>query len=285
MKALIIGLGWLGLPLASFLKQQNYSVAGTVRSAEKADRMRGLDYQCYPFNLFEMQTTHIEPSAIKGSKVVINIAPGRKTIDASAYTTGLQALIDYLIQHGAVHIIFVSTTSVFGNQPGRVYESTEPSPLTQSGIAHAQIESYLLNQHAQYSSVLRLAGLIGPNIDGSLRHPVFSLIKREKLDAGQQQVNLVHQADVIALIYAIMQQGKTNEIFHACATEHPSRYDYYTWCAHTLGLDAPKFSAKTTQSNYSDSKVVDCERSLKVLKHQLLYPSPYDMLAHRSTIY
>lgn len=37
----IVGAGWLGLPLARALQEQGQSVAVTVSTAEKAERLRG----------------------------------------------------------------------------------------------------------------------------------------------------------------------------------------------------------------------------------------------------
>ena len=40
----IVGAGWLGLPLARALQEQGQSVAVTVSTAEKAERLRGGEY-------------------------------------------------------------------------------------------------------------------------------------------------------------------------------------------------------------------------------------------------
>jgi nucleoside-diphosphate-sugar epimerase len=208
--------------------------------------------------------------------IVINIAPGRRTIEVPPYVNAMCKLIQLLFERGAKHLTFVSTTSVFGEQSGRLNEDSSTSPTTGSGQAHAQIENYLTNKYAKSSAVLRLAGLIGLNPDGSLRHPVSSLIKRSAIANGHQAVNLLHQADAISFISAIANAQRTG-IFHACSLQHPSRKEYYSWAAAQLGLGKVDFADEGNVPAIQ-GKIIDASKSLGSLGLKLQYPSPFDMI-------
>jgi nucleoside-diphosphate-sugar epimerase len=280
MNTTIIGLGWLGVPLAKFLKSQAYNVCGTSRTASKVDALNQAGYECLHFDLFAAPIAQQLPSKFfENSNIVINIAPGRHSIKPDEYIASMKGLINYAFEHKALHLTFVSTSSVFGNAVGIVDERSVTNPSSDSGLAHAAIEQYLLEHYIDRSAILRLAGLVGPNPEGAIptiRHPVYALAKRQHIDGGNTPINLVHQFDVIQCIYAIIKQQTVAKVLHACSLEHPTRADYYTWAAHQLGMKAPKFD---TKDDLRDGKIVSAEQTLRELGVSLRYPSPYDMLA------
>lgn len=276
MKALIIGYGWLGLPLADHLESIGYDVCGTTRNKDKQQSLIAQGYDVRLFNLFgESASNQLAAPLIENRKVVINIAPGRKNFVKDNYQTAMTGLINHLAICGAKHITFVSTTSVFGQQSKRFDEQSTPEPINGSGEAHAFIESYMLGQCTVKTAVLRLAGLVGLNRDSSLRHPVNSLINKSNIENGLHAVNLIHQYDAIALICAIIEQQTNTGIFHGCASEHPTRAKYYNWAADHLGLGKIDF---LPQAKGEQGKIIDASQSLKRLGIKLKYPSPFDML-------
>ena len=282
MKACIIGLGWLGQPLAYALAKQGYDVNGTTRDEEKRARLIAYGIRSIGFELHDTHDNDpIENEGILGkycsdANVVINIAPGRRTIEVTPYVNAICRLIDFSFDNGAKHLSFVSTSSVFGEQSGVLNEESLTSPVTGSGRAHAQIESFLTNKYVERSAIVRLAGLIGHNQDGSLRHPVSSLVKRSNIANGSNPVNLLHQEDAVNFISAIVNSQRSG-IYHACSLEHPSRQEYYSWTADKLGLGKVDFANEENTSD-SQGKIIDATKSLSDLELELKYPSPFDMI-------
>lgn len=279
MKSYIIGLGWLGLPLAKQLSSMGHKVVGTTRSIDKQKHLRMQQYDARLFDMFvSTPATQLVKANIEHSNVIINIAPGRKTIEVESYLEHMKQLIDYLCACQPKHITFISTTSVFGEQQGTLSEEHPTNASTASGVAHARIEKYLLSQCPDLCAILRLAGLIGPNHDGSLRHPVYALSKKSNIGNPNQRVNLIHQRDAIALICAIVDAQEIGQIFHGCSTDHPSRKDYYCWAAEKLNLKPLDFTPCDKAQTDSTSKIIDATATLNALNVDLAYPSPYDML-------
>lgn len=302
-KHLIIGLGWLGAPLGLYFKSAGHTVAGTTRSADKAGALARQGIQTVLFDLYENDVTELPHELFQGAYVVINIPPGRNNFEPILFIERMKRLFDYAHQHAAMHICFISTTSVFGELEGRVTNDSPLAPSTASGNAHVDLEQYLkglalasgatlsidLNANGFSSSVLRLAGLVGKD-----RHPISTLSQKSNIAMGKSPVNLVHQEDVIQAISAVLRNSRQqesrnkaqvstsspfeNNFFAAnlCSLEHPSREQYYTWCAEQKGLRVPQFSPDIRTR--VDGKWIDAEHTINKLELKMRYPSPYDML-------
>lgn len=268
----VIGCGWLGLSAAKHLVKQGYQVAGSSRNNSKLAQLNQLGITPVAVDVYEPQS--YQNSAIADCSIwIINIAAGRRTTDFAVYVGKMKQLIDYAATCKIAHLIFVSTTAVYGNPPGTVVETTELQPVTASGKAHAEMEEYIQSRLSARSSILRLAGLV--SID---RHPARSLSKRtEAISGGKQVINLIHRTDVVAALSILCERGPMGtKPLHLASPDHPSRKDYYTWAAEQLGLKAPLFTCE--ENTQYESKRIDCSDSLMRLGLTLKYTSPYDML-------
>lgn len=299
MKAVsIIGLGWLGLPLADLFIQKGYSVAGTTTCAEKLAKIRNTSLTVNQFNLYADLPDSLPEDYFKDSALVLNIPPGRKNFQSQEYRSKMLALIDYAMQAQLKQIVFISTTSVYGDTRGTINNNTPLAPLTESAKAHVAIERHLMSHYPERACVIRPSGLVGPNhsltnLAQDYRHPIYSLSKKEYLDSGTNPVNLVHQSDLLTAIAVAVDKGIVDTRLNLSSTSHSSRREYYTWCAKQLNLPAPNFSNEVDKSDENDKnksqlgktssaapsyKVIDASDSLETLGICLAYPSPFDML-------
>lgn len=291
MKAVsIIGLGWLGLPLADLFIQKGYSVAGTTTSKEKRSKIANTSLSVECFNIYKDEPNVLPQDFFTDSTLVLNIPPGRKDFNRLEYTHRLQALIDHAFSTGLAQLIFVSTSSVYGNTRGTITNESRLAPISESAKAHVQIENYIRAKYYDKSCIVRPSGLVGPcshrfshqqAMGSHFRHPVFSMVKREKLDIGDNPVNLIHQADLLKVLAVICDTGLSGKSLNVSALSHPSRKDYYTWCAEQLNLPAPPFTTLNTDSvknKPSSYKLIDAKDTYEVLGISLTYPSPLDML-------
>jgi|GEM_PF-16748 len=316
-KHIIIGLGWLGSPLAMHFLSAGLPVSGTTRNSEKAKLLASKGIQTLLFDLYKNDITAIPWDIFQDANVIINIPPGRKDFEPTLFIERMKSLFDYILLHHAQHICFISTTSVFGALEGRINNDSALVPNTPSGNAHVELELYLkdiaiasatkpqgdaikaclvtpqdtaLTSAIGFScSVLRLAGLVGKD-----RHPITTLSQKSNIALGSNPVNLIHQQDVIQVIYAILQDaeqrkhnshslettnGQLESNFYAanlCSLEHPTREEYYTWCAQQKGIRNPQFTPDTRE--IVCGKWIDAEQTISQLQVKLHYPSPYNML-------
>ncbi|UWX55254.1 hypothetical protein NYZ99_01135 [Maribacter litopenaei] len=78
------------------------------------------------------------------------------------------------------NILFVSSTSVYGENQGEVNEETIPIPSSEAGKQLLETEKLIRENSHVESTIIRFAGLIGPD-----RHPVNMLSGRTQPYRGQ----------------------------------------------------------------------------------------------------
>jgi len=238
----IIGCGWLGTPLARHFIDRGFTVRGTTTSRDKLEALQqaGIDASVYRLG----SETDAVPVA---ERYIINIPPSR----IADYPAKLAMLLKS-IPAQARQILFCSTTSVYGNAPGRVVESdVSPGEILPAGIddeaRHGTPRSVLLQAEGvmaadSRTTILRLAGLIGGG-----RNPARFLAGRTGLSQPDAPVNLVHLEDLISVFSALVDQHITGGVFNVCAAAHPSRKAYYTAAAGNAGLSLPEFDETDTR--------------------------------------
>jgi len=233
----ILGCGWLGQPLAEALLKQGYRVRGSSTRSSKLPALEQTGVEAFRILLTERAIEGPVESFLKGLDVlVINIPPGLR----SNPNADLVARIDLLglaaRKAQIPQLVFVSSTSVFGASQGRVTEDSIPQPDTLTGKQLLEAESRLLSEGWTTTQVLRPGGLLGPD-----RHPVRSLSGKTFASGGNQRVNLVEQADVLAALQLLISQPESKGVFHAIYPDHPAKREYYQKKAVELGIPPPKY--------------------------------------------
>lgn len=267
MPSLVLcGCGWLGKAIA---KQHCsvFQIVGTTRHQDNFKELQSLGITPLQFTLGEDHEAFARQCA--KSTVVLMLPPGRKSTDLTTYTEHVFDLITQLKNAAVSQLIYISTTSVYGDIDGQVTEITPPQPTTASGKAHVAIENAIRQSGLQSYTILRLAGLAGDD-----RHPANSLAGRT-LQNGSQRVNLVYQQDVVKCISAITDGKGHNQTLHLCSMSHPTRKDYYPFAAQKLGKATVLFTPE--ESTEPTGKWIDASKTLTSLDLTLDYPSVYDM--------
>ncbi|MDQ6570203.1 MAG: SDR family NAD(P)-dependent oxidoreductase, partial [Haemophilus parainfluenzae] len=232
----IVGLGWLGLPLALHLKELGWYVKGSKQSAEDAQRLHRLGIEAYPFSFSEKMNSLPDniQSLFDVDALIITLPPNR--FSSQQYCEHLAFLANQAKKQGVQHLIFTSSTSVFPDISGQFDESSQLSAETEMGKTLIQAEQCLFQSEISHCDILRLAGLIGKQ-----RHPVKFLAGKRNLKQGNSPVNLVHLEDCIQAITALLMKPNGLRVYHLCAPIHPTRAEYYTKAAVFYDLSIPQF--------------------------------------------
>lgn len=273
-KLVICGYGWLGRYLGEAMSA-THSIIATTRSEEKAQQISNTHIQGLVFSLGNDTTALCDE--LSNATLVLNIPPGRRNTQLDDFTNSMLALIDNAVAANVARIIFISTTSVYGDaRNDELNEHASTQPETASAKAHVAIEQHLLDlkMNAKVDvKIVRLAGLTGPD-----RHPVNSLSGRS-LNAGNKRINLVHIHDVVAalktLILADSSKVDSTDLYHLCSLRHPKRGEYYTQAANKKGIPAPTFSESDLPPT---GKVIDAKASWDLLGIVPDYANPDDMI-------
>lgn len=263
----ISGYGWLASYVGNALSGK-VNIVGTTRSQQKRLTLKDQGITAIEYALGE--DTSALCNHLPNATLLLNIPPGRRNTDLSSYTNNMLQLIDAAISVKVAHIVFISTTSVYGDATNEVVsEVSTTQPQTASAKAHVTIEDYLLSKRGQVDiSIVRLAGLVGPD-----RHPARSLSGKQ-LDAGNKRINLVHVYDIVSALTTIICGKPLNDVIHLCSLSHPKRGIYYVDAAKAMDIDAPRFSDTEAEPA---GKVIDAAQSWARLNITPEYSDPYRM--------
>ncbi len=218
----VIGLGWLGKPLSEQLKNLGFDVLGT-RSSD--------------FNFLTDEFPKLFCNILfLNTPPLLNISP-----------------IDYVNKIPKVFneqnakVIFISSTSVFGEHQGLCTEETFPEPQTENGKWLLQVEHELEKKFKENLTIIRPGGLIGED-----RHPVFAISKNNMISGGDNVINLIHKSDLINIIVAA-EKNNFSGIINAVSPYHPKRSEYYNFWAKKLNLKPINFKSELTSTKKVES--------------------------------
>lgn len=256
-KISILGCGWLGLPLAKRLIETGYSVKGSTTSENKLSILENAKIK--PF-LVALESESISESITdflaESEILIIDIPPKLRSenpdSEKKVFVEKIKNLIPLIEKSTAKKVLFISSTSVYGDDNALITEEITANPETESGKQLLLAEALLQKNQNFETTILRFGGLIGED-----RHPVKFLAGKENLENPDAPVNLIHQKDCIAIIEEIINQSIWNEVFNAVAPFHPTREEYYTHKAKDLNLVLPKFNSKKSniQKTISNEKI------------------------------
>lgn len=236
----IIGLGWLGFPLALHLRAKDMTVWGTTTRPERLDTIRrqGIDAETWVLNP-DSHWQHIEERVSSSTCLVLNIPPGMRKSGTGDYTERVARFLELGESLPLQDLIYISTTSVFGSGQGVVDEYALPVPDSPGGWALLEAEGLIRLARPQ-ATIIRPGGLLGGE-----RHPVYSLSGRTALAGGSQPVNLVQREDLVELISHLLIHGYRGDTLHAVYPDHPPKAEYYRNEAEFRGLPLPAYSPDT----------------------------------------
>ena len=260
----VLGCGWLGLPLAVSLVKKGYKVRGTSTSEIKLSHINSLGIEAF---LISLGTESIEGPIAEFLHdldiLIVNVPPAMRSNPQSSYLDKMVRLNKAISEAGLKHLVFVSSTSVYGNREGEVTEETEVMPVSKSARQLVQSEELFFRNPDMKSTIVRFGGLIGPD-----RHPVKQLSGKSDLTNGDDAVNLIHLDDCIQMIVAIIENGWWDEIFNGVYPDHPSKAEYYDTEALKRGLEPPSYKGL---SGVRKGKIIESRNFL--IKNGIFYTS------------
>ncbi len=219
----IVGLGWLGLALSNQLKKSGHDFWGTHRSS--------FTFGNDPFPTLDLKN--------KCDVLFLNTPPILKLSPND--------FVQQISIEPKFKLIFISSTSVFGDNQSLCTENLIPKPQTESGQWLLSVEIELLKKFKDQLLVIRPGGLIGDK-----RHPVFYFPKDIENSGGMNPVNLIHRDDLIEIILQAEDLNLKGTL-NAVAPEHPSRQEYYNKWADKLNLPEINFKNECTSSKQVES--------------------------------
>ncbi|MBC9929353.1 NAD(P)H-binding protein [Chitinophaga qingshengii] len=257
----ILSCGWLGKPLALALQDRGYAVKGARTSAAGVQELQAAGIDGYQVVL-RPSVPEAPASFWDADILVINVPPRNRERGVAAHVAEIEALRTRLEASRIKKVLFVSSTSVYAGVDGPVTEENTLMPETPNGMALREVEQLLMQSVVFQTTILRFGGLIGYN-----RLPNAETLATQQRN-NDAPMNAIHRDDCIRIICDLIAKDIWGEVFNACASAHPLRYQYYRAAARALGLDIPEKYASVAPPH----KLVNSDK----LKHRLGYTFIYD---------
>jgi len=275
MRVLIVGCGYVGVPLGAELVRLGHEVFGLRRSPSAENDLKTAGIQ--PLFADITKPDELEKLPRDFDWVVNCVAAGGDAENyREVYFNGTKNLIEWLSPNPPKKFIYTSSTSVYAQNDGsQVKESSPAEPVAETSKILVETEKVLLDAVAQKkfpAVILRAAGIYGPGRG----HWFKQFLKNEAVmeGDGSRHLNMIHRDDLIGCIIATLKSGRAGEIYNAVDDEPVSQRNFFEWLAGTLGKypppSAPENSAENRRRGLTNKRVSN--RKLKMeLGHQFKY--------------
>ncbi len=257
----ILGSGWLGLPLVEQLVCMGNAVKASTTSESRLSELTSIKVEPFIIDIGSL-SSNIQ-TFLQSNILIINIPS--KNID------GFSSLIKEIEKSEIEKVIFISSTSVYENNNKTISESdcveSVSSPLL-------TVENLFRNNSKIKTTIIRFGGLIGYS-----RNPGKFFSKGRLVHNPDSNVNLIHRDDCIGIISQIVEQEIWGEVFNCCADTHPTKKEFYTQAAKSIGAPAPEF----VESDVNSFKIISNNKVKQVLNYEFLHPDLMKIKLEKST--
>ncbi len=233
MRVLIIGCGYVGLPLGEHLVKAGHEVFGMRRDIAGLDE-RGIK----PVRADITQPATLAPIAPNYDAVINLVSSTRGGPDEyrRVYLEGTANVLHWLQKSPPRKYIYTSSTSVYGQTDGSwVTESSPTEP--DSATSRILVETEKLLQTCPFATTLRVAGIYGPG-RGHLFHQ-FLRAEATLRDDGSSYINNVHLQDITGAIAHLLNAGTPGETYNLVDNEPITQLTFFQWLAKELGKPLP----------------------------------------------
>jgi nucleoside-diphosphate-sugar epimerase len=253
-KIAVLGCGWLGLPLAKSLLAKSYYINGSTTSVEKLPTIVSNGIAPFLIQFGETITGDDIQLFLNVDLLVINIPPGRSVNQADDYEAKISALAKEIQKSTIQKVIFISSTSIYPDNQATVDERCNLNNESDTAKRMIKAEEIIKSIPNIQSTIIRMAGLIGPN-----RHPGRFFAGKENIPAGLSPVNLIHLDDCIGIIEFVIENDLWNQTYNGAAPSHPLKLDFYSLASQKFDGSLAKFLPETGSYKIVDSRKIVSE--------------------------
>jgi nucleoside-diphosphate-sugar epimerase len=278
MRVLIVGCGYIGLPLGLELARRGHEVFGIRRDPTSeheltaagihpviADITRPKDLAILPTGFdwvvscvsasstaanLKSETSNLKspsPSAPRPLGAPKRSVGGSLHSYRSVYLDGTGNLLDWLSKSLPAKFIYISSTSVYGQTDGSPVDEASPAePAAPTAKILVNTEDLLLAAFRENhfpATILRLAGIYGPGRGYWFKQFLSGHAVIE--GQGNRILNMIHRDDVVGAILAVLNSpvaqpaGSASPIYNVVDNEPITQFEFFQWLSAKLGRPLP----------------------------------------------
>ncbi|MCX7324286.1 MAG: SDR family oxidoreductase [Hyphomicrobiales bacterium] len=275
MRLVVLGMGYSAAQFVAQGRARFASVSVTVRSAEKAARLRAGGFEA-----FVLSGQMVDPAletAIRDAGALLVSIPAEDGGDPALPVLG--EVIRTAPRLGWIG--YLSTVGVYGDHQGAVVDETSDLRATsERGLRRIAAELGWLDlgvASGKAVQVFRLAGIYGPG-----RNQLVSIADgsaRRIIKAGQK-FSRIHVEDIAGACLASLDRPDPGAVYNVADNEPAPPQDVIAFAAGLLGLPAPReepFDSATlspmARSFYMDSRQISNAKLRTRLGYVMRYPT------------
>jgi nucleoside-diphosphate-sugar epimerase len=278
MRVLIVGCGYVGLPLGAQLVHQGHEVFGVRRSPEGDGALRDAGIKPVAADITKPSDVAQLPGPFDWVVNCVSSTHGGVEEYRRVYLQGTRNLLDWLAAAAPKKFVYTSSTSVYGQTDGSSVKETSPAePSAETSRVLVETEQLLLaaaRERKFPAIVLRVAGIYGPDRG----HLFLQYLKNEaRIEGdGARFINMIHRDDLVTAIIAALKNGRGGEIYNAVDDEPIAQIHFLRWLSETLGKWMPPAAGegKNPERKRGNTHKKVQNRKLKMeLGFQFKYPN------------
>lgn len=264
----VFGLGYSALAIAGRVMREGWSVAGTTRSLDNAERLKQHDIEPVLFD----GTAPLDPARLAGTTHLLASIPADPEDPALRHHEKDIAAIQ-----GLQWIGYLSTTSVYGVTDGSTVDEDYPcAPSSARGQRRLRAErawqALPLPAH-----IFRLSGIYGPgrSVFGTIRTG-----KAQRVIKPGQAFNRIHVEDIATVVRASMAKTSPGRIYNLADDLPAPSADLVTYACELLGYEPPPeipfeeaVLSPMAREFWADNKRINNSRIKAELGVKLAYPT------------
>jgi nucleoside-diphosphate-sugar epimerase len=277
MRVLIVGCGYVGVPLGAELIRLGHEVFGLRRNPAAESELKAAGIQLL---IGDVTRPELLATLPRDFDWVINCvaAGGNAENYREVYLQGTCNLIEWLVANPPKKFVYTSSTSVYAQNDGsQVKESSPTEPLAETSKILVETEKILLAAVAARkfpAVILRVAGIYGPE-----RGHWFKQFMQDTAHIegdGSRYLNMIHRDDLVGCLIAALKNGRAGETYNVVDDEPVSQLHFFQWLAQAVDKPLPPSGPENPDAmrrrGVTNKRVLN--RKLKMeLGHQFKYPT------------
>jgi len=277
MRVLIVGCGYVGLPLGRELARQGHEVFGLRRSTLAAADLQAAGITPLHADITQPDTLAQLPRDFDWVVNCTASGGGDAANYRKIYREGNSNLVSWLAGAPPKKFVYTSSTSVYGQNDGSLVTEKSPvEPDAPTSQVLVETENFLMGAAAERqfpTVILRVAGIYGPGRGHSFK--AFLRGDAQIEGDGTRWLNMIHRDDLIGVIMAALPAAPAGEVFNVTDNLPVSQLDFFTWLAEELKQPLPPrvlADAETGRRRGVTNKRVSNAKLRTELKYAFQFP-------------
>jgi nucleoside-diphosphate-sugar epimerase len=240
MRVLIIGCGYVGLPLGAQLARQGHQVWGMRRTDTARAELEAAGITPLVADITDWGGLSRLPNNYDWVVNCVSVSGGGVEEYKRIYLEGTRQLLRWLETAPLKQFVYTSSTSVYGQTDGSLVDENSPTqPEAETAQVLVATEQLLLKaaRDGFPAVLLRLAGIYGPNRGYWFKRFLEGDAVLE--GKGERILNMIHRDDAAGAIAASLLRGQPGTIYNVVDDEPTTQLALFEFLARKFERPLP----------------------------------------------